>query len=463
MLKLKEKFLNEMQRILQDEYADFLQALQQKPRRSIRFNPLRLKDFALASSDFAKLEAVPWSEYGYYIADDFDASSHPYYAAGLYYLQEASAMAPVNNMPLKKGMKVLDLCSAPGGKTLQIASIIGEDGFLLSNDISVSRQRATLRNIEKFGLKNVLVSAENPEKIAKNYHNYFDAILVDAPCSGEGMFAKDKRTLDSWSADSNEIYSAKQLEILQTIKPALKQGGFIMYSTCTFSDKENEAVINKFLESDYLFKIKAIENDLLSDALASLQGAKRIMPHKQAGLGHFMALMQYVEHSCHIYCEDDLQDAKQVKDAKDLAKAKSIFFDFASELGIDLVSVLGERDYQNSKRYKLYSDKLYFITNLKLPEKSFRILRNGLLLGELKHDKFIPSQALAMVIPYTDIANKINLKSDDNNIKKYLRGEGLAIVADKGYILLYVDNLPLGWVLSDGKKLKNKLKRDWII
>ncbi len=462
MLKLQDKFTDEMKRILQDEYADFLQALHKKTRRSIRFNPLRLKDVDFASSQFAQLESVKWSEYGYYIDDDFEASFHPYYAAGLYYLQEASAMAPVNHMPLKKGMKVLDLCSAPGGKTLQIAGKIGEDGFLLSNDISVSRQRATLRNIEKFGLKNVFVSAESPEKIARNYHNYFDAILVDAPCSGEGMFAKDKRTLDNWTADSNDLYAQKQLEILQAIKPCLKEGGFLMYSTCTFSDKENEELINKFLATDYLFNMVAIENDLLSDSLPTLKGAKRIMPHKQHGLGHFMALMQYVEHSCHIYCEEELNGLKQVKESKDLRKAKDIFFNFASELGIDLATVLAE-DYQTSSRFQLYSDKLYFITELKIPEKSFRILRNGLLLGEIKHDKFIPSQALAMTISAQNIKKKIVLKFEDDNIKKYLRGEGLAIIVDRGYILLYVDNMPLGWVLSDGKKLKNKLKRDWII
>ncbi len=460
MLKLQDKFTDEMKRILQDEYADFLQALNQKPRRSIRFNPLRLNDFDFASSEFSKLEPVSWSELGYYIEDNFEASFHPYYAAGLYYLQEASAMAPVNHMPLKRGMKVLDLCSAPGGKTLQIAHKIGKEGFVLSNDISVSRQRATLRNIEKFGLKNVFVSAESPEKIAKNFPHYFDAVLVDAPCSGEGMFAKDKRTLDKWTEDANDIYAKKQLDILQTIKPVLKNGGFLMYSTCTFSDKENENIINQFLKTDYLFNIVAIQNDLLSDALPSLKGAKRIMPHKQDGLGHFMALLQYVEHD---YPVDCAENSKTAKASKDLKKAKDIFLDFAGELGINLSSVLGKENYKTSGRFQLYSEKLYFITELNIPDKSFRILRNGLLLGEVKHDKFIPSQALAMAISSQEITKKIVLNVTDDNIKKYLRGEGLAIIADKGYILLYVDNLPLGWVLSDGKKLKNKLKRDWII
>ncbi len=242
-----------MQRIFKEEYADFIRALNKKVKKSIRLNPQKLEGVDFDLSKIHHLQSVLWDEYGYYIEDELALSTHPYFVAGLYYFQEASAMAPVNNMPLKEGMKVLDLCSAPGGKSLQIASKIGKDGVLLSNDISVSRQRATLRNIEKFGLQNVFVSAESPSKIAVNFPQYFDAILVDAPCSGEGMFAKDKKTLSNWNEASNDLYAEKQLEILKEIQPALKDGGYLMYSTCTFSDKENEDLIKHFLSEFLIF------------------------------------------------------------------------------------------------------------------------------------------------------------------------------------------------------------------
>ncbi len=476
MLELPIKFENEMKALFASEYDDFIQAINKEYKKSIRFNPKKLFAFN-TEVKLKKLESimgfnfssskVAWDKYAYYVDNDVNLSSHPYYNAGLFYFQEASAMAPVNFIPLKEGMKVLDLCAAPGGKTLQISCMIGDKGVLLSNDISVSRQRASLRNIERFGLKNVFVSAESPEKIAKNYSNYFDAILVDAPCSGEGMFAKDKKTLLNWNEDSNELYAKKQLEILNTIKPALKTGGYIMYSTCTFSAKENEEVIKSFLTYNDDIELVDIESSLFTEGYSSMGYTKRILPHKHDGLGHFMALIK--KKDVEISREDNnsklINFTKEKKLANDLKNAIDIFIEFSRTLQIDLMSVLGIdiSDAPNYSKFRLYSNKLYYITDLKIPEKSFRILRNGLLLGEIKHNKFIPSQAFAMTIPYSAITKKINFDSDDIKIYKYLKGEGLAIIQDKGYILLYVDELPLAWALSDGKKLKNKLKRDWIV
>lgn len=449
-----------------DEYAHFASALEQKPLKSIRFNPNRLKDFAIADSIFKDAEPVAWAEGAIYVEDDELLSKHPYYTAGLYYFQEASAMAPVSYLPLKEGMKVLDLCAAPGGKSLQIASKIGESGILLSNDISVSRQRATLRNIEKFGLKNVLVSAESPEKFAKNYAACFDAILVDAPCSGEGMFAKDKKTLAAWTEESNVFYAEKQLRILLEIAPVLKDGGFLMYSTCTFSDLENEELIRRFLSSCEDFSLLRIESDVLSDSLPSLPGAKRILPHKQKGLGHFLALLQKREgarpadkvpsSSTQIKARQARLSRKQAEEREFAIRA---FHDFCVDLGIEEQRVLGEN---NRERLQFFSGKLYCTTGMEVPDASFRLLRNGLLLGDWEKGQFHPSQALAMCLSAEVIRRKLEFDSEHPDLLKYLRGESLVTSESKGYLLICVDKLPLGWAYSDGKRLKNKMKRDWL-
>lgn len=464
-MKLDPKFISEMKRIFGEEYAHFASALQKKPRKSIRFHPIKSKGFDSAQSLFADLEPVAWANDGYYVEEGEFPSSGAYYTAGLYYFQEASAMAPVCNMPLKEGMKVLDLCAAPGGKSLQIAAAIGETGALLSNDISVSRQRATLRNIEKFGLKNVLVSAESAGKIAETYPSYFDAILVDAPCSGEGIFAKDKETLQNWTEETNRRYAEKQLELLLQISPALKEGGFLMYSTCTFSDIENEELVKRFLSLSEEFCIKNIDNELLSDSLDSLKGAKRILPHKQDGMGHFLALMEKRSPVPSLASENSVYVTEasvkwKAEEKKKLGEGTRLFLNFCEELGIELESLFdGSFD---PVRLRLYSDKLYYISSLKVPPNSFRVLRNGLLLGEIKHGKFFPSQALCMAILPSKIRQKLCFKAEDPNLLKYLKGETLLYAASPGYHLICVDGLSLAWAHSDGKKLKNKLKKDWI-
>ncbi len=472
MLNLQSEFKENMKSLFKEEYEDFIQALNRPPQRSIRFNErklLELDENHFVVKELKKLKKVPWQKNAYYLEDDsYFIDTNPYFMAGLYYYQEASAMSVANYIPIEKGMKVLDLCTAPGGKTLQLAETLGEDGFLLSNDISVSRQRASLRNIEKFGLKNVFVSAESPEKIAKNYSEYFDAILVDAPCSGEGMFAKDKKTLQEWSASSNEMYSKKQSDILDSIAPALKKDGYLMYSTCTFSEKENENIIADFLNKHIDFELINIDETLFTEGYFGLGYTKRILPHKQNGLGHFLALMKKTSSTN----GNPAKASNSKKKGQNKIDKKSnyskeyldIFFDFCSNIGLDIDAVLNVdfKDIDTQKRFKNYFEKLYFITDIDIPEKSFRTLRNGLFLGEIKHNKFIPSQHFAMAISNKHIKNKIVLSIGDINLEKYLRGESLSIPIDKGYFLIYLDNLSISWGLSDGRIIKNKFKRDWI-
>lgn len=419
-------FLKRMEKMLEDEYSAFLKTFYEEKNKSIRFNPKKYKIFknidyisSLFTSDFKR---VSWDDLGYYyFGEQKDLTQHPYYHAGLYYLQEASAMAPVNFMPLSKGMKVLDLCSAPGGKTLQLSEFVGDEGLVVSNDISVSRQKATIRNIERFGLKNVIVSAENPEKISKFFEKYFDAILVDAPCSGEGIFTKDIKNALSWNSESPKNYSEIQKKLLNTVSGALKDGGFIMYSTCTFSEEENELVVRDFLNKNKDFELLPVKMSLNADTSGLLDGTVRLYPHRVEGLGHFFACLK--------------------------KRGKDKFF------------VEEKISYVEAE----FSNKLYLQPDLMGREKGIRILRSGLFLGEKTKHKFINSQAYAMSLDLNYNGNKLNLSIDEPDVHKYLKGETLIRKTPSGLTLIFVDSMPLGWASSDGVKLKNLYKKDWVV
>ncbi len=416
-------FLDRMKSMLGEEYPDFLSHYGKNFPKSIRFNSKKISKKILekfSASLKNPLEKIEWDDLGFtYCGETSDLTDHPYYYAGLYYLQESSAMAPVNYMGLKKGMKVLDLCAAPGGKTLQIAQSIGDGGLLLSNDLSVSRQRATVRNIEKFGFKNVIVSAEPPEKLATRFQGFFDAILVDAPCSGEGIFLKDSKYALDWSKSHPVEYAERQLGILSDIKPALKEGGRIMYSTCTFSREENEGVIENFLSENQDFEIIPIDTSLSVETEGFLAGTNRFWPHRVKGLGHFFALLGK---------------------GGELHSCKNAFY---KEL--------------------IYSGKRYISQDLGSRGEGIRILRSGLLLGDAGPHKNHPSQALAMSMkPDEHFASVLNFNLGDDNIYRYLRGETLVLKSAPGLTLICVDSLPLGWGKSNGNKMKNLYKRDWI-
>lgn len=463
---LPASFLQRLKLQLKEEYGEFIKAISEPYKKSIRLNTNFEPDEYLA--DDAK--AVPWDERGYYVGEELSSlTANPLYAAGAYYLQEASAMAPVNYMRLEKGMRVLDLCAAPGGKSLQISGNIGHSGLLISNDISVSRQRATLRNIEKFGLKNTVVIAENPREIASAYPRFFDAILIDAPCSGEGMFAKDLKYALDWNEDSPKKFAEIQKRILEEIRPALKNGGVIMYSTCTYSQDENEGVIRSFLKEHGDFSLRALNVDEGITESENLKNSYRIWPHKSRGLGHFFALVQQNDTGLNadtkIENTDDFQVYKGGANTAPCAgkdsKLALAFKAFMKENGFMSLWAEDDENYD----YFAYKDKLLYHSKWLPRGLKLRTLRSGLLLGELREDKFIPSQHLAMSLNATKsglLEHVLSFTLNDVNAIKYLRGETLLLNMPAGYVLVLVEGRGLGFALSDGKKLKNLYKRDWV-
>ena len=300
MKQLPEKFLSRMESMLGKEFPAFLQSYDFPRKFGLRVNTNKISVEEFLEISPFHLEPIPWIDNGFFYDENDRPSRHPYYFAGLYYLQEPSAMTPANRFSVNPGEYVLDLCAAPGGKATELGAKLQGNGFLVANDISNSRAKALLRNLELFGIKNSMVTNETPAKLAKYFPEFFDKILVDAPCSGEGMFRKDPDVAKTWDETRPEFFGKLQREIVTQAISMLKPGGELLYSTCTFSPIENEGLISFILEN-----FPEIELLTLDDYEGFTKGCPdwgnkdtrlkkciRIFPHHMEGEGHFLALMK---------------------------------------------------------------------------------------------------------------------------------------------------------------------------
>ena len=300
-MELPVEFLDKIKTMLGDETGSYLAALKQPPVRGLRVNTSKWSvEEALEKLPF-HLTSVPWADNGFIYDDSLDKPSlHPYYHCGLYYLQEPSAMAPASFLPVSKGERVLDLCAAPGGKTTQLALSVQEGGLLVSNDISASRAKALIKNIELFGLRNTVVTCETPERLAERFPGYFDKILVDAPCSGEGMFRQGERMWRAWQEHGPEYFAPIQRSVISAAAQMLAPGGMLLYSTCTFDPREEEQVVEYLLDIDPTLHMQPLPQcggtvsgraDLSVTGRKDLEMALRFYPHLVGGEGHFGAMM----------------------------------------------------------------------------------------------------------------------------------------------------------------------------
>ena len=246
-INLPQNYLDAMKELLKEDYEDYLASFEEKRLYGLRINTLKIsvEDF-LKISPF-ELEPIPWIENGFYFHEEDKPAKHPYYFAGLYYIQEPSAMTPANVLPVEDGDVVFDMCAAPGGKSTELGAKLDRTGLLITNDISNSRAKALLKNVEVFGIPNLCVLSEDPKKIADRFTGFFDKVLIDAPCSGEGMFRKDNKLIKSWEKNGPEFYSKIQRDIVLSGADMLKPGGKMLYSTCTFSKLEDEETIRHLL------------------------------------------------------------------------------------------------------------------------------------------------------------------------------------------------------------------------
>ena len=456
-MNLPVAFEEKMKKLLGEEFPDYIKCYEEP-----RFYGLRVNTKKITVEKFREIcpfdiRPIPWIENGfYYDGEKVQPAKHPYYFAGLYYLQEPSAMTPANRIPIEPGDKVLDVCAAPGGKATELGAKLRGEGVLIANDISNSRAKGLLKNIEVFGIGNVLVLSEEPGKIEDYFQGYFDKILIDAPCSGEGMFRKDKKMVKAWEEHGPEFFAKIQRGIVTQAARMLKPGGMILYSTCTFDPLENEGTIEYLLKEYPEFVIKDIlPYEGFAQGIPEVTESKsedfrktvRIWPHKMHGEGHFLALLQKGE--------PVEEEQKKIKSKR----AKKM----PEELGTFLRDVTWEID---ANRLEIHTERVYYMPE-NLPDvKGIRFLRTGLYLGDVKKNRFEPSQAFAMCLKKEEYRHTISLPVEDERVAKYLKGETIEVddlvsPKEKGWQLICVEEYPLGWGKLAGGTLKNKYLPGW--
>lgn len=442
-MNIPEEFKDRMKKLLGEEYDEYIATYERKKVQGIRVNTLKIdRDSFKKISPFELKAPIPWEERGFYIEEE-KPGKHPYHAAGLYYVQEPSAMAVASSLGIKKGDRVLDLCAAPGGKSTQAASYLEGEGVLVANEIEGKRARILSENIERCGIKNAIVTNNSPDELEKHFLGYFDRIIVDAPCSGEGMFKKEEAAIDEWSLENVIRCSIRQKNILESAEKMLKPGGYLIYSTCTFSLEENEMIIEDFLNKHNNFKIAEIDKkdgfsrgfyDLVNNI--ELRKSIRLFPHKLRGEGHFMCLLQKQDGDN--WSEKPFKSNIKREDLKDYIA----FIKDNLKISID-------------KNMFLAGENLYSLP-VGIPEiKGLRILRAGIHLGSFKKNRFEPNHALAMVLKHGEAIRDVKLNYRSNEVLSYLRGDTLPADIEDGWYIVNVDGYPLGWGKVSRGILKN--------
>jgi NOL1/NOP2/sun family putative RNA methylase len=450
-------FTEKMKAILGDEFEDFLKGYDRTRHYGLRVNRTKLTAEQFEKMSMYDLKPVPWIDNAFEYEDSVSPAKHPYYFAGMYYLQEPSAMTPANLLPIEPGDRVLDLCAAPGGKATELGAKLNHTGLLVANDISNSRAKALLKNIELFGIPNVLVTSEPSEKLAEKFPAFFDKILIDAPCSGEGMFRKNPGMMKDWETYGPKHYSDLQRSIVPNALRMLKPGGMLLYSTCTFSPEENEGSVKFMMDLDPDLEIVDIASryegfapgrpELIEDGFEDLKKCVRIWPHKMNGEGHFIALLRKKEN-------------EEVKEKKAKPRKEKALPALLEEFMKDCSYPVSGNDIE------IQEDRVYLMPEGIKGIKGLRFLRSGLLLGTLTKDRFEPSQAFAMVMKKDQYKATIDLSSLDHRVIRYLKGEtievdDLPLKRQKGWQLVCVDGFPLGWGKLVNGSLRNKYLPGW--
>lgn len=487
---LPEAFLNRMRQMLGSEYEEFLAAAQGERHQALRLNSLKTgRNGKTVSEAFngvaeqelaeglrkSRLMPVPWAENGYYYEAGLQPGKHPFHEAGLYYIQEPSAMAPAELLEVRPGDRVLDLCAAPGGKSTQLAAKLKGRGLLLANEIHPARAKILSENVERMGIQNACVTNEAPGDLCRIFAEYFDRILVDAPCSGEGMFRKNEAACEEWSPENVMLCADRQDEILDQAALMLRPGGRLVYSTCTFSEEENEGSVERFLRRHQDFRLvpAAVERAGLTDCGGRLEGTVRLMPHRIRGEGHFAAVLER-EGTAPGAEEGNAVPAGQGKNAaggtvntgfrQPSRQELEDYLSFCRENLKYAPEAEGNRSGRDGEcrlrqrggaGYIRFGDNLYLAPK-ELPDmKGIKILRPGLHLGELKKNRFEPSHALALALSPDEAVHILNLSAEDPTVFAYLNGQSFSAAGEKGWYLICVDGFSLGWGKLAGGMMKN--------
>ena len=503
---LPKAFVEKMQGLLGDEAEEFLKSYDEIRRFGLRLNPLKCGDEI--PGYVRELKKIPWAKEGYYYGEDMRPGKHPYHEAGLYYIQEPSAMAVAEALDPKPGERILDLCAAPGGKSTHLAGKMGQKGLLVCNEIHPARAKILAQNVERMGIANGVVTNMEPAGLVEPFREFFDGIVVDAPCSGEGMFRKDENARNEWSPDHVILCANRQDGILDCAADMLRPGGRIAYSTCTFSPEENEQAIARFLERhpDFHAERPACAEFFAPGRPDWANGAEetaktvRIWPHKVDGEGHFLALLVKDGDAC-CACGQELaevvdyavecfgrsgKDEKKKRGgkggaknagrggAKNAGKAGSAgsagnsgledFYDFCEDLLVDSGVMTAGR------KFLTFGENLYLVPEEMPDMAGLKVLRPGLHVGTLKKGRMEPSHALALFLKKEDVNRYLEIGSGEL-AERYLKGETLTIPeADpasgdaalpnvygtaKGWMLVTADGYSIGFGKADRGVLKN--------
>lgn len=442
-----QEFEDRMRDMLGSEYSAFEEAMQGEAYHGLRINPLKVSREEFIKENPFHLSPIPWEENGFYYTGEDAPGVHPFHAAGVYYIQEPSAMAPAGYLAVKPGERVLDLCAAPGGKTTQLGAAMKGEGILFCNEIHPARAKILSENVERMGIKNAIVLNETPEHLAEYFPEYFDKILVDAPCSGEGMFRKNEIALKEWSVDNVNLCANRQDAILDCAAGMLRPGGRMVYSTCTFAPLENEGSVSRFLKRHPEFSIKKPKrypgmeegNPLwVKDPAEHLNDTIRLFPHKIKGEGHFAAILEKSDSCGRGSFRGITEKGVKEKDCK-------AFLDFAAEnLKITPKGV-----------YLFFGEQLYLLPEEAPALKGLKVLRPGLHLGTNKKNRFEPSHALALSLMPGEVLHLADFSPEDEEIPAYLKGQTFSYQGEKGWYLLAVQGYSIGWGKLAGNIMKN--------
>lgn len=496
---LPQKFLNRMEQMLGEEYPAFLESYEKKKYQSLRLNPIKGEIGQLKEKLPFSLTPVSWEKHGFCYGEEDTPGKHPYHEAGVYYIQEPSAMAPVAYLmsDVYEGVceekhsyseRILDLCAAPGGKSTQIAGAMYEayekgmwedKGILISNEIHPARAKILSENMERMGISNALVTNETPQHLAENFESYFTRILVDAPCSGEGMFRKNEEACEEWSKENVQLCADRQDEILDCAASMLAPGGRMVYSTCTFAPAENEGSMARFLSRHPDFFIEEVElaegmskgvpewaylkdgekaipqeQRISIEKLETMRKTVRLFPHKVNGEGHYLAVLKKegnIPKGYEGYCKNGLEKGISEKEKNAPGKGCLEFLDFAKET----FKTEGVTGCEKERTYLKFGEQLYLVPTGMPAVKGLKVLRPGLHLGTIKKNRFEPSHALALALKSEEVIHSMDFPADSEQIRGYLSGNTFPAEGEKGWYLITVDGYSIGWGKLAGGVMKN--------
>lgn len=471
MMNLPIEFEKKMKAFLGNEWDDFLYSYDNNRFQALRFNTLKVQSTEermriLKVLGISSDKKVSWADEAYYFDENVRPGKHPYHEMGLYYIQEPSAMSAAALLAPKPGMRVLDLCAAPGGKSTQLATYLGDSGLLVSNEINTQRSRILSQNIERMGIKNAIVTNEDSFVLASHFPGFFNAIQVDAPCSGEGMFRKLPEAIEQWSMENVAICAARQKEILDNAAVMLKPGGVIVYSTCTFSKEENEDVIEYFLERHPDFTLEEME---------------RFWPHKVDGEGHFVAKLvrrgsvnelgadyDLCEDSCNKVEDTGLKADRKTKKNKNSKNRKNETKPALTKENMKLLTEFLDETISEdmaawikNSRLVMFGEQLYRLPDMEVDIKGLKVQRAGLHIGEFKKQRFEPSHSLALALKLSEAKNVVKLTWDDPQTTGFFNGQSVMLSDEqtaeckKGWALVCVDGYTAGWGKVNGTQVKN--------